>query len=239
MEIIGHRGFKKRFPENTMLSFKAAAAYNIDGIECDVHWTKDRVPVIIHDADVDRTTNGTGKVSDYLWKDLQKLDAGISFGKEFQGEKIPSLSEIAEWLAATDLIFHLELKEQADTNSIDFVESIVKELKEKSIIHKTVISTFHHAYIYEVKKLEPLLETALLTKTPFRRGKNYASKVAADGIHIRHGVQASMYYGPWHKQGLTVRAYNVKRKQDFMRCRKAGVTGIITDDPQEMSSFQN
>lgn len=238
MQIIGHRGFKRLYPENTMLSFKAAAPF-ADGVECDVHWTKDQVPVVIHDPDVDRTTNGTGRVLDYTWEELSELDAGKSFAPEFAGEKIPSLSELLTWIEGTNLTLHLELKEQAGMDASLFVKSIVEKLTESSLIQQTIISTFYHPYIREVKKQEPLLETALLTKTPFRRGRSYAKKVAADGIHIRHGVQASMYYGPWYRQGLRVRAYNVKREQDYKRCLRSGVTGIITDDPQQMSSYKN
>ncbi|SDN43017.1 glycerophosphodiester phosphodiesterase [Alkalicoccus daliensis] len=238
MDIIGHRGFKRLYPENTMVGFKAASAFSIDGIECDVHWTKDEVPVIIHDAELERTTNGRGRVADHTWEELQLLDAGSYFDKKFKGEKIPSLRELAQWLQENNLTLHLELKEQLHTDNSNFVLSCISLLREHSLIRRTIISTFYHSYIREIKRQEPLLQTALLTKTPFRRGKKYANKVAADGIHIRHGVQASMYYGPWRRQGLTVRAYNVKRKQDYLRCLRAGVSGIITDDPEQMAELK-
>jgi glycerophosphoryl diester phosphodiesterase len=237
MEIIGHRGFKRKYPENTMASFKAAAAFPIQGIECDVHWTKDHVPVVIHDPEVDRTTSGRGFVASYTWKELRELDAGSYFDPRYASEKVPSLNELCSWISSKDLTLHLELKEQTGVSEEAFVESCLAVLKRHGIVMNTVISTFYHRYIREVKKQQPLLETALLTKTPFRRGRNYANKVAADGIHIRHSVQASMYYRPWKKQDLTVRAYNIRTPFDFNRCRKAGITGVITDDPEQMTAL--
>lgn len=238
MDIIGHRGFKRLYPENTMVSFKAASTFPIEGIECDVHLTGDKVPVIIHDAELDRTTDGKGKVSAYTWKELQELDAGRYFDEKFKGERIPSLYELTDWLEENTLTLHLELKEQAETNDAEFIQRCLRPLREKSLLKRTVISTFCHRYIREIKRNEPMLQTALLTKTPFRRGGKYADKVLADGIHIRHGVQASMYYGPWKRQGLTVRAYNVKKEQDYFRCLRSGVTGIITDDPEMMAGLK-
>ncbi|WP_147802931.1 glycerophosphodiester phosphodiesterase [Alkalicoccus halolimnae] len=237
MDIIGHRGFKRRYPENTMASFKAAADYPIQGIECDVQWTKDHVPVIIHDPTLERTTNGSGSVAEHSWSDLQKLDAGSYFDSRYSSEKIPSLKHLVHWISKTDLTFHLELKEQMNISDAAFIESCIEVLKEGSMVERTVISTFYHRYIREVKRQSPKIETALLTKTPFRRGKNYAEKVAADSIHIRHSVQSSLYYKPWKKQRIKVRAYNVKNAQAFLRCRNAGVNGVITDDPALMTEL--
>ncbi|NJP37703.1 glycerophosphodiester phosphodiesterase [Alkalicoccus luteus] len=237
MEIIGHRGFKRKFPENTMLSFKKAAEYPIDGIECDVHFSSDYVPVIIHDPTVDRTTYKSGSVNGFAAEELLHMQADREYHNRHPQAVIPSLEELCAWIAGTQLTLHLELKQQEHVAGGIFAEGCLAVLRKHGLIERTVISTFYHEYISEIKRREPAVETALLTKTPFRRGGKYAQKILADGIHIRHGVQSSMYYRPWTKQGLTVRAYNCKTKADFSRCRRSGLTGIITDDPALMTSL--
>ena len=85
--VAAHRGFKDKYPENTLLAFKKALDLEVDQIETDVRITKDKVLVLIHDEKLDRTTNGKGKVSEYTFEELRKLDAG-------NGEKIRSESVV-------------------------------------------------------------------------------------------------------------------------------------------------
>src|SRR5690348_1781996 len=82
--ICGHRGTRARAPENTLAGFALAATMGADLIELDVRLTSDGALAIIHDATVDRTTNGTGRVADLTWEGLQALDAGLWFGAAFQ-----------------------------------------------------------------------------------------------------------------------------------------------------------
>ena len=78
-KIYAHRGFSEKYPENTMLAFEKAVEIGVDGIELDVHLTKDNELVIIHDEDVKRTTNGEGLVKDMTLEELKKLDASATF----------------------------------------------------------------------------------------------------------------------------------------------------------------
>ena len=91
--VAGHMGWRSEYPENTMHSFRAAAEIGVDQIETDIRVTKDGELVLIHDATVDRTTDGTGKVIDYTYEELCKFDAGIKRGEE-------RLVELTEWFAS-------------------------------------------------------------------------------------------------------------------------------------------
>ena len=91
--VAAHRGWSKKYPENTLLSFKEAIGLGVDQLELDVRVTKDNELVVIHDATVDRTTNGTGKVCEMTLAELKELDAG-------NGEKIPTLRELMELVKA-------------------------------------------------------------------------------------------------------------------------------------------
>ena len=106
---FAHRGFSGKYPENTMLAFEKAIEAGADGIENDVHLTKDGVPVIIHDELVDRTTNGKGYVKDYTYEELSKLDASYIF-PEYGVLHIPTLREYMELVKDKDIITNIELK---------------------------------------------------------------------------------------------------------------------------------
>jgi Glycerophosphoryl diester phosphodiesterase len=81
------------FPENTLLAFRKALSLGAAGIELDIQMSRDRVPVVIHDESVDRTTNGHGLVSSLTFRELKQLDAGVKFSNAYRGERIPSLRE--------------------------------------------------------------------------------------------------------------------------------------------------
>lgn len=126
--VVGHRGVKGFCPENTMASFRTAIALGVDGIEMDINMTKDGHLVVIHDTTVDRTTNGTGLVSDYTLEELKKLDAGIYYGTEFAGEKIPTFREFLELVQDKNLILNVEIKDYR-TEVVDLTIQMLEEFK--------------------------------------------------------------------------------------------------------------
>lgn len=109
--VAAHRGWCEKYPENTMAAFKAAAQLRVDQIETDVRLTKDGELVLIHDATVDRTTNGSGRVIDLTLAELKALDAGIKKGESFKGEQIPTFKEFLEYCRTLDwMTLDIELK---------------------------------------------------------------------------------------------------------------------------------
>ena len=106
---FAHRGFSGKYPENTLLAFSKAIEEGVDGIENDVHLTKDGVLVVMHDELVDRTTNGKGYIKDKTYEELAQLDASYIF-KEYGPQKVPTLREYLELVKDTDIITNIELK---------------------------------------------------------------------------------------------------------------------------------
>ena len=96
--IIAHRGAMGYAPENTISAFKMAIDLGANALELDLRQTKDSIPVVLHDATVNKTTNGNGDVKTFNFKDLQMLDAGSWFDKKFSSEKIPALQEVIDVL---------------------------------------------------------------------------------------------------------------------------------------------
>ena len=110
--LTAHRGWRAKYPENTMLGFRKAMELDVDGVEMDVHMTKDYRIVVCHDPTLDRTTDKKGHICNLTLDEVRKADAGIKFGDQFKGEKIPTLEEFLELMATRpDLRLLLELKD--------------------------------------------------------------------------------------------------------------------------------
>lgn len=110
--LTAHRGWRAKYPENTMRGFREAMKLDVDGVETDVHMTKDYRIVICHDATLDRTTDKSGWIRNMTLDEVREADAGIKFGEEFKGERIPTFEEFLELMATRpDLRLLLELKD--------------------------------------------------------------------------------------------------------------------------------
>ncbi len=110
--LTAHRGYRQKYPENTMRAFREALKLDIDSIETDVRMTADGEIVVIHDATLDRTTDKKGHICDLTLEEIRKADAGIRFGEEFRGEQVPTLDELLALLATRpDVRLLLELKD--------------------------------------------------------------------------------------------------------------------------------
>src|SRR5436309_263912 len=107
--IVAHRGASALAPENTLAAFRRALEAGAPAVECDVHLTADGAPIVIHDARVDRTTNGTGEVASLTLAALRALDAGGWFDPRFAGERLPTLEETLAIAAGRSRVF-VELK---------------------------------------------------------------------------------------------------------------------------------
>lgn len=114
MTVAAHRGDSANYPENTMAAFRAAIAAGVDMIETDVRMTKDGVLVLIHDRTVDRTTDDSGCVKDMTFAELRALNAGTADAPQ----QIPTLEELLELLASTDVTLNLEVKEYAEEGNV-------------------------------------------------------------------------------------------------------------------------
>lgn len=126
--LVGHRGIRALYPENTLLSFQKALEMHFDLIEFDVHFTKDKVLVVCHDATLDRTTNSTGAIREKTLEEIKQVDAGIRKGAEFAGQRIPTLREVLELMVAApyEVLLNVEIKDY-DHEVIDATIAMLKE----------------------------------------------------------------------------------------------------------------
>ncbi|KAA8784414.1 glycerophosphodiester phosphodiesterase [Paenibacillus amylolyticus] len=158
---VAHRGFSSIAPENTMAAFNMAMERpEVQWMELDVQLSRDGVPVVIHDFTLERTTNGKGRVKDTDWSILKQLDAGSWKGKNYTGERIPSLSELLD-RSCGKVRLNIELKTQGDMYP-GLPAAVIHEIRKRHMQHDVVITSFEPAALVEVKKLAPELETGLI-----------------------------------------------------------------------------
>lgn len=228
--IFAHRGASKLAPENTMPAFELAYEMGADGIETDVQLTKDNIPVLIHDENVRRTTNGTGFVQDYTLKEIQKLDAGSWFSAHYSNTSIISLEQFLTWAKDKKLKINIELKNNV-INYKDLEEIVYKQLTKFNMINRTVISSFNSDSIKKLHKLDQNLTTAFLTSQKMKDLPTYAKRLGAAGLHIRYRILSNSLVKKANKQGLYVATYTVNRPTQIMRCFKQGCHALFTDVP--------
>src|SRR6266576_311506 len=154
MLVIAHRGASGNAPENTLAAFKKAVALGAPFIETDLQLSRDAHFVAIHDATVNRTTNGQGAVHDMKLTELRRLDAGSWFGSEFAGERIPTLEEILAFSKKNDVVFYLEIKPGGSWGGD---HALIGALRESGEIPRAVVISFDAAIVLSLRKIEPAL----------------------------------------------------------------------------------
>ena len=214
---IAHRGAYAYAPENTLKSFKMAIEMKADMIELDVHLTKDKQVVVLHDDTIDRTSDGNGYVWDYTLEDLKKFDFG-------EGEKIPTLAEVFE-LAKGKVGVNVEIKQY------NMEKEIVDVIRRYNMENDVIISSFLHPTLVNIKNLDPVLKTALLFTARPVNVVRLAKEARAEFLHPYLETTDEILVKEAISAGIGVNVWTVDEEEDIERIIKMGVTGIITDVP--------
>lgn len=181
--IIAHRGASAQAPEHTMVAYKKAVDQGADFIEIDLLLTKDGQLIAFHDRAVDRTTNGTGEVSDYTVKELKELDAGRWFSGEFEGEKIVTLEEIFQ-VFGQHTNYYIETRTYS--KQLVMEEDLLSLIKKYELENNVIIQSFSVMSLQKIHKLDKDIKVSQLIlpqdiqSTNFADVNQYASIVAVD-----------------------------------------------------------
>jgi glycerophosphoryl diester phosphodiesterase len=235
--IIAHRGASKHAPENTLPAFAAALKTQCDLIELDYYHSADKVPVVFHDKDLDRTTNAAavlGKSSltpdKVSFADLQKLDAGKWFKPAFAGAKVPTLVESLDLIQAGGMT--LIERKAGDA------ETIVKLLDEKKLRGHVVVQAFDWKYIAACHKIAPDLVLGCLGSKELSAKQIAAAKQAgAAAIGWKEADLTAANIAAVHAAGLKCWAYTVNDRRRGKQLIDEGIDGLITDDPAYMQGL--
>lgn len=234
---IAHRGFSGSYPENTMLAFRKAVEVGCDGIETDLHITKDGVIVICHDEAIDRTTDGSGFIKDYNYEELRSFDAGIKFSKEFEGERIPSLDEFLDYVKDKNLLINLELK----NNIIDYYElekKVIDKVYEYNLKKNIILSSFNHYSMVKAKKHDHHIKTGLLCTEALYKPYKYVNMTGADALHpFYKSVMNEKIVKKIHERKIMINAYTINKEEDMKRMIELNIDGIITNYPDKLKGL--
>lgn len=231
-KIYAHRGSKGTYPENTMPAFEEAVRLGVDGIELDVHLSKDGELIVIHDEKVDRTTNGKGNVRDMTLEELKKLDAGSWFREEFAGTRIPVLGEVLKLLKGSGIRLNVEIK--SDVIPYEGIEEKVLEALEKyEYKSHAIISSFNHYSLKRVHQLDSEIETAILFMEVLYEPWKYAAGIGASALHVYAPVAYAEASREAERNQFPVRVFTINKEEQMRELLDLGVDTIMTDYPEK------
>ena len=229
-KIIAHRGASGQCPENTAAAFQRALMMGAEGIELDVHLSADSHLVVIHDAQVDRTSNGKGWVKDLALKELKALDFGAWFHPSFTGETLLTLSEVLDLLGDWQGLLNIELKSGPILYE-GLEEKVIRMVKEYDRLDSVILSSFNHYSLKAAKALEPAVSIGLLYMAGLVDPWVYAQRMDAQAIHpYYHGVVPLITAG-CQACGIAVHPFTVNESAAIRALAGMGVNAIITDLP--------
>jgi glycerophosphoryl diester phosphodiesterase len=231
---VAHRGLFRHAPENTLAAFAACLELRL-GIELDVRRSKDGHLVVLHDADLKRTTNGSGKVADRTLAELKKLDAGRWFDPAFAGQRIPTLDEVFALVAArghADTLVAVDLK--IDDGQVE--ADIVRLAKKHGVLGRILCigTTIESPAVRRrLRQAAPAAPAAVLAQTAGDLAKALAEK-DADWVYVRF-VPTAAEVAQAHKAGKKVfvsgKVVAGKEVKNWQAARAAGVDALLTDHP--------
>lgn len=232
MILIGHRGLAGLAPENTLESFRQAAAHGLSMVEFDVRLSRDGVPLVFHDDSLDRTTNGRGRVEEQDWAALAGLDAGSWFAPAFAGEGIPSLEQVLRLCQELGLAVNMEIKPDAGREAVTAEAALALALGLwPDSAPPPVVSSFETACLEVSLRNAPAWPRALLAEELPAGWRQQARILGLGALHLDHRKLAAPQVADMLAAGLAVRAYTVNEPARARLLDGWGVTALFSDFP--------
>jgi glycerophosphoryl diester phosphodiesterase len=230
--VIAHRGVSAFAPENTLPSLEMAIDNYCDGIEFDVQFTKDFVPVIIHDETIDRTSTGKGFVKDYTLKELKNYDFGSWYSSKFDGVKIPTLEEFLQVASNKNYkgLINIELKnDKIIYPAIE--EKTIDLVKHYKFFDQVLISSFNHTSLEIAKQISPDIKIGLLYDKKSIPDISTLSRMGAYSANIHYTDFSVELHNILKEYNIKLFCYTVNSSHDMKTLISEGVDGFFTDNP--------
>jgi glycerophosphoryl diester phosphodiesterase len=225
--VGGHRGNPAEQPENTLASFRSAIELGVDMIECDVHQSSDGRLVVIHDHDLDRTTDGHGLVREHTWAELEKLDAG-------RGERLPLLDEVIALAREAEVGLCVEVK-QIPVPYPGMEQLVVDALRAHEMVGQAAVISFYHPSCRLLKEIEPELQVGLLEGARPIDPVRLLEEARADIYAPHYGAMDPALVEQVHASGGVVGVWTVDDAAAVMWCRYCKPDSVFTNRPREIA----
>lgn len=241
--VVAHRGGAALAPENTLGAFTNAMQLGVDMVECDVHLSKDGHVIVMHDAEVSRTTNGRGYISDLTLAELKQLNAAAKFSGGYATQTVPTLDELLD-LVKGKVPIQIEIKVDAKGQRYPGIEQkVVTAVRAREMIAQVIVISFDFATLKAIKQLEPRLATGALVRADwFSARGNEVGRIVQDAIDATGANYFMPTYAPVtealvnavHARGLKIGVWTVNSASDMARLAGWSVDAITTDRPDEL-----
>lgn len=218
MLIYAHRGWSSRYPENTLRAFAEAIALGVSGIELDIQLTADGVPVVIHDRNLARTTNGNGLVDEMSLSDLRTLDAGA-------GERVPTLREVLDLVAGS---VHLDIEIKAPEAG----NAVLADLSAFSHV-RWAISSFDWQVLRKLRDADDEVELWPLAIVCDESLFTVASELRAPMVALDNTAYSEDSARKLRDAGLRAFLWTVNEPDEARRVQGLGAFALCTDDPSQ------
>jgi len=230
-KIQAHRGASAYRPENTLEAFSLAIAQKADGLELDVHLSKDGQVVVAHDERLERVSNGTGLIHDHTLEALRSLN----FGKLFPDQpacRMPTLAEVFALIKDTSMTVNIEMK-TTELFYPGLAQKLVQLAREYAMEERVLYSSFNHYSLLEIKNLNPNAKIGLLYQFGMVDPWVYARHVSASAIHPHYFAIATLpdTVARCHANGVMVNVWTVDDPTAIHRMIQCGVDAVITNKP--------
>lgn len=230
MNVVAHRGYSGRYPENTMLAFRKAVEAGCDEIELDVQMTRDGVVVVLHDERIDRTTDGTGYVRDYTYEELKKYNAAKCWDGRYGVMAVPTFEEYCEWVKDEPVTTNIEFK-----TSIYYYEGLEEktiELLRKYHLEKRVMfSSFNPVSLMKAKELEPEIACGFLVDDELGNAGYFCREYGFECYHPNGAKLTEETVENCRRHGIKINAWTVNDMALLERLAGWQCAGVITNFP--------
>ncbi|OEU96520.1 glycerophosphodiester phosphodiesterase [Streptomyces oceani] len=213
---VGHRGLMGVEPENTLRSFRRADREPLDAIELDLHLSKDGALVVMHDAELDRTTDGSGPISDFTLAELRELDAGA-------GERIPTFEEVVRSVRAP---LQAEIKDRAAAHGL------ARAITEGKLHERVTVISFHDDALRGVREQLPATPLVLVAGRSSATAPERAGELGARMVSLELRWLEADTVERCHAAGIKVISWTVNTEEDLDRARELRLDGVVTDRPE-------
>jgi glycerophosphoryl diester phosphodiesterase len=237
-QVFAHRGYSAKAPENSMAAFQLAWDVKADGIELDVHLSKDGQVVVIHDETLERTTSGRGFVVEHTVQELKRYSNGSWFSLKYAEETIPTLREVLEWLESTGMVINIELK----NNRIAYrglEEKVIAEIERVGLEKRVILSSFNHESLKHLHAFRPHYSLAALYDFLLFKPWKYAKALGVSAVHPDYRSVTEKMVAKCRQAGIAVRPYTVDRGKDLKRMFALGVDAVFTNEPRRALMLQS
>ena len=227
--VIAHRATMGQAPENTLLGIRRALDMRCDGVEVDAQLSADGVPVLIHDDDLQRTTNATGPVGDTTYAKLQRLDAG-------EGEPVPSLRDALQ-LVDGRMLMVVELKISPGADVPALCDAVLAEIDRAHAWPWTWLWSFDSETVIELSRRAPRgRRIAHLCIAPTPDIWHIAAEHRLDGISMHGSGLSADNVAACRAHDMAAFVWTVNERADIRHCIELGVTGIVGDFPERIQA---